>query len=57
MNSAVIEYTGTNKFAEGFEVSRRGIACIDQEVAVLFRNLRAADTQAAASGSVNDLPG
>jgi hypothetical protein len=56
-NAAVIDNASADEFAERFEVRRRRVTGIDEEIAVLFRNLRAANAQAAASGGINDFPG
>src|SRR5437879_5679817 len=44
-------------FAQRFNVMAGGVTGVDQEVAVHFRYLRAADTQAAAAGGIDQLPG
>ena len=44
-------------FAKQLDVMRRGAAGVDQEIAVLFRDLCAANDHAAATGGVDFLPG
>src|SRR5262245_59975525 len=44
-------------FAQRFNVMAGGVTGVDQEVAVHFRHLRAADAQAPAAGSIDQLPG
>lgn len=44
-------------FAERFKVLSRGIAGIDEEIAVLLGDLSAADFEPTAAGIVNYLPG
>src|SRR6266699_1761187 len=48
---------GTHGLAEGFDIMPGCVAGVDQEIAVQFRYLRAADLQAAAAGGVDQLPG
>ncbi len=39
-----------------FQIFRRGIAGIDEEVAMFFRHLRTADLQTSATGAFDQLP-
>src|SRR5215470_10292684 len=56
-------YTGIRQdplahgFAQRFNVMAGGVTGVDQEVAVHFRHLGAADAQAPAAGGINQLPG
>src|SRR5690606_12532732 len=43
--------------AQAFQIGGRGGAGVDQEVAVLLRDLGAAPAQAAAAGALHELPG
>src|ERR1700759_236014 len=47
----------THGFAQRLDLGGRGIAEIDQEIAMHLGDLRIADAQASAAGGVNQLPG
>ena len=55
-NAGRVVHAMADLFAQTFQVRRRGAAVVDQEIAVLLADLRAAAGQAAAAGGVNQLP-
>ena len=55
-HAALLEHAAAHLLAQLLDVGSRGGAEIDQEIAVLLRDLRAADPQAAAAGAVDQLP-
>ena len=50
-------YPASDFFAQFLNICAGGVAGVDQEVGVLFRNLRTADLQATATGLIDQLPG
>jgi hypothetical protein len=54
--AALVEHAPAHLLAQLLDVGSGGGAGVDQEIGVLLRDLRAADLQAAAAGSIDQLP-
>src|SRR5579883_873413 len=57
LDAARLAHPSPHLLAERLDVRRRGVAAVDQEVAVHLRHLGVADDEAAAAGGVDELPG
>jgi hypothetical protein len=53
VHAGLDQYSATDFFAQGFDIGASCIACIDQKIGVLFRNLRAADLETAATSFID----
>src|ERR1700733_15122841 len=57
LDAGIVFYPLAHGFAQRLDFGRRGVAEIDQEIAMQLGDLRTADAQAPATSGINQLPG